>query len=37
MVVNATPIGRGQARACSFLTRCCPGALAVDLNYTPHR
>lgn len=37
LVVNATPIGRGSASGRPPLPygRCCPGALAVDLNYTP--
>lgn len=37
VVVNATPIGRGQAAGPPPVpyARCCPGALAVDLNYTP--
>ena len=37
VVVNATPIGRGSARWTATLPyeRCCSGALAVDLNYTP--
>ena len=37
VVVNATPIGRGQTSGPPPVpyARCCPGALAVDLNYTP--
>lgn len=37
LVVNATPIGRGSASGPPPVPygRCCPGALAVDLNYTP--
>jgi shikimate dehydrogenase len=37
VVVNATPIGRGKASGPPPVpyARCCSGALAVDLNYTP--
>jgi shikimate dehydrogenase len=37
VVVNATPIGRGQVAGPPPVpyARCCPGALAIDLNYTP--
>lgn len=37
VVVNATPIGRGQAAGPPPVpyARCCQGALAVDLNYVP--
>lgn len=37
VVVNATPISRGRAAGPPPVpyARCCPGALAVDLNYTP--
>lgn len=37
VVVNATPIGRGPAGGPPPVpyARCCAGALAVDLNYTP--
>ena len=37
VLVNATPIGRGATAGPPPVpyARCCPGALAVDLNYTP--
>lgn len=38
IVVNATPIGRGVGETAAPpipYDACCPGALAVDLNYTP--
>ena len=37
ILVNATPVGRGQSGGIPPVpyARCCPGALAVDLNYTP--
>jgi shikimate dehydrogenase len=37
VIVNATPVGRGQAGGIPPVpyARCCSEALAVDLNYTP--
>jgi shikimate dehydrogenase len=37
LVVNATPIGRGASSGAPPVpyARCCPGSLAVDLNYAP--